>query len=163
MIDTLRDMFAHQAWADAEHWRTLEQTAGALDDPAIRQRLHHIHLVQRAYLSLVRGERVRPTKLEDFVSMAELKAHARKYHEMAGQYLSSLTAEQLSALLAIPWLRHSPGRVTVGQALYQTAMHSHYHRGQNATRIRELGGNPPFTDLILWYLNEKPSPAWGDM
>jgi hypothetical protein len=51
MNGILHDLYGHQAWADAEHWHALEQTAGTLNDPAIRQRLHHIHLVQRAYLS----------------------------------------------------------------------------------------------------------------
>jgi hypothetical protein len=32
--------------------------------------------------------------------------------------------------------------VTVTEALTQCAMHSHYHRAQNATRLRELGGGP---------------------
>ena len=35
-------------------------------------------------------------------------------------------------------------------------MHSHYHRGQNATRLRELGGEPPMTDLIVWYWKGRP-------
>jgi uncharacterized damage-inducible protein DinB len=39
-------------------------------------------------------------------------------------------------------------------------MHSHYHRGQNATRLRELGGEPPPTDLIVWYWKGRPAPEW---
>jgi uncharacterized damage-inducible protein DinB len=39
-------------------------------------------------------------------------------------------------------------------------MHSHHHRGQNATRLRELGGVPPSTDLIVWYWKGKPTPSW---
>jgi uncharacterized damage-inducible protein DinB len=40
-------------------------------------------------------------------------------------------------------------------------MHSHYHRGQNATRLRELGGEPPMTDLIVWYWKGRPRPDWA--
>jgi uncharacterized damage-inducible protein DinB len=40
-------------------------------------------------------------------------------------------------------------------------MHSHYHRGQNATRLRELGGTPPNTDLIVWYWKGQPESEWG--
>jgi uncharacterized damage-inducible protein DinB len=39
-------------------------------------------------------------------------------------------------------------------------MHSHYHRGQNATRLRELGGTPPTTDYIVWLWKGRPQPAW---
>jgi uncharacterized damage-inducible protein DinB len=40
-------------------------------------------------------------------------------------------------------------------------MHSHYHRGQNATRLRELGGVPPGTDFIEWLREGQPSARWG--
>ncbi len=30
-------------------------------------------------------------------------------------------------------------------------MHCHYHRGQNASGLKELGGRLPLTDLIVWY------------
>jgi uncharacterized damage-inducible protein DinB len=40
-------------------------------------------------------------------------------------------------------------------------MHSQHHRGQNATRLRELGGEPPMTDLIVWYWKGRPGPRWS--
>jgi uncharacterized damage-inducible protein DinB len=39
-------------------------------------------------------------------------------------------------------------------------MHSHFHRGQNATRLRELGGEPPTTDYIFWLWKGRPKPVW---
>jgi len=44
-----------------------------------------------------------------------------------------------------------------GEALTQMAMHSQWHRGQNATRLRELGAQPPTVDLIAWYWKGRPS------
>ena len=41
-----------------------------------------------------------------------------------------------------------PLTITVGEALMQMAMHSQWHRGQNATRLRELGAQPAAVDLI---------------
>ena len=43
----------------------------------------------------------------------------------------------------------------------QCVMHSQYHRGQNATRLRELGGSPPITDYILWLYKSKPPATVG--
>ena len=40
-------------------------------------------------------------------------------------------------------------------------MHSHYHRGQNATRFRELGGEPPMTDFIVWLRDGQPAARWS--
>jgi hypothetical protein len=50
MNSCLYELYAHQEWADAEHWRALEAHPAALEDKAIRQRLLHIHLVQHAFL-----------------------------------------------------------------------------------------------------------------
>ena len=60
---------------------------------------------------------------------------------------------------------HFPGSplmpgVMLIEALTQAAMHSHYHRAQNATRLRELRGAPPLTDLIVWWWKGRPEPVW---
>src|SRR5208337_1920874 len=46
----LDELYAHQEWADAEHWRAFEAYPAALADKAIRERLFHIHLVQHGFL-----------------------------------------------------------------------------------------------------------------
>jgi uncharacterized damage-inducible protein DinB len=52
-----------------------------------------------------------------------------------------------------------PGiRITVTEALTQVALHSQHHRGQCSLRLRELDGDPPTVDSIIW-LREKPTPA----
>lgn len=161
METMLRDLYRHQAWADGEHWRALEAHAGALDDAALRTRLHHIHLVQGAFLAVVKGRPVRLSRLEDYAGMAELKAEARRYHDDVGAWLDGLDSARLAESVTIPWFEAPPCTVTLAQALTQAAMHSHYHRGQNATRLRELGGAPPLTDFIVWLWQGRPSPRWA--
>jgi uncharacterized damage-inducible protein DinB len=162
MNSLLRDFCAHQAWADAEHWRAIEAHAPAADDAAIRRRLHHIHLVQRAFTWAV-GDRATGlvvTSAEDFGSVDELKAYARGSHEGLERFLQSVTDARLDAPISMPWFTDPPLTITVTEALTQCAMHSHYHRGQNATRLRELGGTPPLIDLIAWYWKGRPAPIW---
>ncbi len=69
------ELYAHQEWADAEHWRAFEAHPAALADPALRERLHHIHLVQSAFLWVVepRTAQFVITKIEDYPNMADLK------------------------------------------------------------------------------------------
>jgi uncharacterized damage-inducible protein DinB len=160
MSEWIHDLFAHQAWADAEHWRALEAHATALDDPAIRRRLHHIHLVQRAFLSIVRNEPIAKPELEDFRSLRDLKRWAIEGHAIAAQVLTGLTPEAAGRRAEVPWFREPPLDITNAQALVQAAMHSHYHRGQNAARLRELGGEPPLTDMIVWWWKGRPAPQW---
>ena len=46
MSNLLRDLLAHQAWADAEQWQAIGALAAARDDGGIRVRLRHVHAVQ---------------------------------------------------------------------------------------------------------------------
>ena len=76
--DWLRNLYGHQEWADAEHWRALSEHPAAGDDEAIHNRLHHIHFVQHAFLWTV-GDRKSPfavTTAEDFASFDELRSYA---------------------------------------------------------------------------------------
>jgi uncharacterized damage-inducible protein DinB len=157
----LDELYAHQAWADAEHWRAFEAHPAALGDKAIRERVLHIHQVQHAFL-WVTGPRTSGfafKKLEDFPSMADLKKYAQLGLEEMNELLKKTGQDRLEEVVEVPWFR-PPVRISLRQAMTQAAMHSHYHRGQNATRLRELGGVPPMTDFIVWLRDGKPAPGW---
>jgi uncharacterized damage-inducible protein DinB len=162
MHSLLRDLYDHQEWADAAHWRAFEALPAAREHVGLRRRLHHIHQVQRMFVWAI-GDRAAaptPTNPDDFQSFEDLKAYARGSHEQIRQMLSGLAAERLAATITMPWFS-SKWELTVETALAQMAMHSHYHRGQNAVILRELGGEPPTTDLIVWHWKGRPPPEWG--
>ena len=52
MIPMIRALFHHQAWADAAILSAVRMHPGASEDQALRRTLHHIVVVQRAFLSL---------------------------------------------------------------------------------------------------------------
>jgi uncharacterized damage-inducible protein DinB len=161
MNSYLDELYAHQAWADAEHWRAFEAHPAALADKAIRERLLHIHLVQHAFLwvtSLKRSD-FAFKKLEDFPSMADLKKYAQQGLEEMIALLKNTEQDRLDELIEVVWFEPVL-KISVRQALTQAAMHSHYHRGQNATRLRELGGEPPGTDFIEWLHQGQPAGRW---
>lgn len=162
MDSLLRDLYGHQAWADAEHWRAFEACPPARDDQAIRARLHHLHQVQRAFTWAV-GDRKTEfafSKPEDFKSFDGLKAFARETHANLDRFLSQLADARLTEEVSIPWFKDPPLTLTVSQALTQCVMHSQWHRGQNADRLRELGGQPPSVDLIVWFRKGRPAAQW---
>ncbi len=160
MEPLLRDLYSHQAWADAEHWRALEACPAALADAAIAERLHHIHLVQRAFLAVGRGERVQRRKPEEYAHLGELKDEARRYHAEVAAWIEGLGDARLAESVTVPWFKDPPCTIRLSEALTQAVMHSHYHRGQNAARLRELGGAPPLTDYIVWLWRGRPEPQW---
>jgi len=157
----LEEMYAHQEWADAEHWHAFEAHPAALSDRAIRERLYHIHLVQHGFLWITgpRTEEFAMKKMEDFPTMADLKAYAKDGLAQLKDALQAFSPAQLEEIIEVPWFR-PPAKLARRKALMQAAMHSHYHRGQNATRLRELGGTPPTTDFIVWVLKGQPAAQW---
>jgi uncharacterized damage-inducible protein DinB len=157
----LSELYGHQEWADAEHWHAFESHPPVLEDKAIRERLLHIHLVQHAFLWLL-GARNTPfevKKIEDFASIAGLKKYGREGLAEMNALVKSLDLQQVD-VIEVPWFK-PPAKITIRHALMQAAMHSHYHRGQNATRLRELGGVPPTTDFIIWLHKGQPAATWG--
>jgi uncharacterized damage-inducible protein DinB len=158
----LQDLFGHQEWADAEHWRAFEAHSAAFEDKAIRDRLLHIHLVQHAFLWVTgpRAQEFVVKKTDDFRTVAELRTYAQQGLAELNDALKTFSASQIEEVIDVPWFRPLV-RLSRRRALLQAAMHSHYHRGQNATRLRELGGVPPTTDFIVWLKNGQPPPRWS--
>ena len=158
----LRDLYGHQSWADAEHWRAIGAHPPARDDQTIRGRLHHIAIVQRAFLWAVgdRQDQFAFTNPDDFATLDDLRQYSRAHHDRISDYMATVSDARLGELVEIPWFNDPPLTLKIEEALMQGAMHSHYHRGQNATRLRELGGEPPMIDLIAWYWKGRPAPVW---
>ncbi|HEV2983723.1 MAG TPA: DinB family protein, partial [Vicinamibacterales bacterium] len=165
MNPLLRDLYGHQVWADAEHFRAIGAHPAARGDKAILVRLHHIAIVQRAFLWAVgdRQDAFEFTKPEDFASLDALKRYVREHHDRLVPFIATVSDLRLAESIAIPWFKDPPLSLTVAEALTQGAMHSHYHRGQNATRLREIGGEPPMTDYIVWLWKVRPEADWTDL
>ena len=91
--------------------------------------------------------------------MAALLPAVRRYHDEAAAFVAGASS-RLDELVQIPWFQDPACRIPVREALLQVALHSHGHRAQNATRLRELGGQAPTTDYIVWLWKGRPAPEW---
>jgi uncharacterized damage-inducible protein DinB len=160
MLDVLSDLFAHQQWADAVHWRALAVHPGALEDEAIRKRLHHLHSVQRGFLDVWKGAPRRPTSPEAFPTMEALRQDVRRYYRELADFLAADAPLRLHEVMRVPWFPDPQRPVRLSETMHQVIMHSAHHRAQNATRLRELGGAMPVTDYIVWILDGRPAPTW---
>src|SRR3984957_21076358 len=128
MYSYLNELYAHQAWADAEHWQAIEAHPAAIADRAIRERLLHIHLVQHGVLWVV-GPRTSPfafKTLEDFASTADFKAYAQHLHQEVDQLLQSIPPARLEKMIEVPWFQ-PPLKTRVRHAPTQAAMHNTYN------------------------------------
>jgi hypothetical protein len=84
MDSYLDELYAHQEWADAEHWRAIEAHPAALADKAIRERLAAYPPGAARILCGSPDRGPAPfafKKLEDFRrARPDLKHYAQRYH-----------------------------------------------------------------------------------
>jgi uncharacterized damage-inducible protein DinB len=158
MLPMIRDLFAHQAWADAEMWRYLDATPAAHSDKKVFELLGHAHAVQRYFLSVVQGEPITRELLAKELPLPELRDSYRQYHEQVGRYLPKMRESHLNDVVVVPWFPDYQPKVS--EALIQVVMHTQHHRAQIATLLRQLGGNPKPMDYIIWTSKNRPEPQW---
>lgn len=153
------DLFRHMEWADALIWQSVMNNPSAIADRAIRERLHHIHLCQQAWLRIWLNQPVDPQAGES-LGMNNLASWARKYHEDVAQYLATVQEQHLEVEIAVPGMEKEIRQPYLWETLLQITTHSTYHRGQVSLRLRELECEPPQTDFIRWVLSGRPKATW---
>jgi len=164
--DIFRDLYRHMEWADANVWRTVLASDTARADEELRRRLHHVHVVQRAFLSVWRGEPVDRFAGETLDTPA-MASWARSYYPEAHVHLSAATDEALEAIVDLPWARyvadnlgHEPGPATLAETILQACSHTTHHRGQILTALGALGVTSGNNDYIMWLWQGRPDPRW---
>jgi uncharacterized damage-inducible protein DinB len=166
-LEILQELFRHMEWADAKVWTAALASQQAVEDASLKERLYHIHMVQVAFLKVWQGAEPGPVASNSFHSLRELLAWARGNYAEFNQYTGEVGQMDLERPVIMPWIKMFEARLgrkaeapTFHETLLQVAMHSTYHRGQVSTRLRELGGEPPLTDFIVWVWSGKPQPSW---
>jgi uncharacterized damage-inducible protein DinB len=159
VLPLLAELFDHQAWADATMLAAVRALPAACDDAKLRQTLHHIVMVQRAFLSIfLKRAFDMAAELKEPESLDAFAARFRDTHAEELAFVGALEDSELSRAIETPWM---PGaKLTLAQAMMQVVMHSQSHRGQCASRLRAAGGQPPTLDFIVW-LKDRPAPVWS--
>jgi uncharacterized damage-inducible protein DinB len=161
-----RDLLTHMEWADAHTWRAARAVPTANTDERLRYLFHHVHVVQHVYLQAWRGDPFVATELSMYPDLDAVYAWAHPYYAMAAAFAASLQDERIASAQTYPWtnlIETQFGVVrptTMGESAWQVISHSTYHRGQIATRIREIGGEPATVDYIAWVWGGRPAAEW---
>jgi uncharacterized damage-inducible protein DinB len=149
----LRDMARHQAWADAAHWKALHENSTLLEDAEIRKRLNHMVSALGMLTLLAQGG------TPDFSGVKEIEPADQLEAALAtanSELIAAIDSVDLEKMIPLPRGPHGPWEAPAGMLLLQAITHSQHHRGQNASRMRQLGVNPPMTDFIVWYAMGRP-------
>jgi len=166
LLTEVRNLFKHMEWADALMWRAVEATSRPEGDKPFIERFYHVHAVHWAYLQIWRGEKVSIPKLGTFADLPALREWARAYYAASPGFLDSIDEAALGRAVTLPWAdeivkRFGSARpATLGQTMLQVVLHTTHHRGQLATKVRELGTDPPLMDFVAWIWMGQPPPAW---
>lgn len=160
MLEHLRDLMAHQSWADAIFFHCWGSSPQTLEDEDLRKRTAHIAMAQEGFRRLILEEPVsRPPEMP-IPTLAELKDKIQASGSALRTLLQEMDPERLARPLQVPWLQGKSSEITIAEALVQVAMHSQHHRGQNMTRLKQLGGTPKNVDWILWVWHGRPEARW---
>jgi uncharacterized damage-inducible protein DinB len=103
--------------------------------------------------TLARGETPDAGGTKEIHSIDELEAAMGKGH---GDFAATLESADLDKMIALPRGPKGPFEAPAGVLLLQALTHSQHHRGQNASRMRQLGVTPPMTDFVFWYAIGRP-------
>ncbi len=168
-VEALRELYAHMEWADAKVWAGILSSEQAVQDAVVRDKLVHIHMVQRVYLNTWTQRPWEPPTAKDVCDQHAVWRWAQPYYEEAKEFLRTATDDTVSQPLPDSFARQIEDHLgacracpTVAESAFQVTSHSTHHRGQLNTRLRELGAEPPQFDYIAWVWFGRPAPEWKD-
>ena len=94
---------------------------------------------------------------ESCADLATLNQRWQALVDRRARYVSALDEERLAAELPFKLLSGDPSSMRLVDQMQHVANHATMHRGQVVGMIRQLGIDPPSTDL-LFYLRQDISP-----
>ena len=153
-----RSLLAYTMWADREHLEALAKlpaehltVATGTSFGSLLGTLAHILGSEQVWLGRFLGAPPPFPNEADFTDIGMVRAGFEELWPQLEFFLASLSMEQLQSEIA--WVSRSGNsyRRPVWEALSHMSHHSGYHRGQLTTMLRQLGHQPPVTDLIGWF------------
>ncbi len=158
-LTTVRTFYRYSDWANERMLSAIQQLtpeqithefSGSFR--SIRDTFAHIVVAEWLWLQRWKGDM--PTALPDWAPTADIARLADQMQRTArerSERLARLSAAELEQPFRA---RNLKGDVTwelpLGMMLLHVANHSTYHRGQVASLIRQAGGAPTPTDLLIF-------------
>lgn len=148
MLDQIRRMLDYDTWANE---RMLDSVRTC---PHIGERLlglvAHIFSSKRMWLGRIKGteDAFIPTwpalSYEDSIALSDQTRADWSY------FVAGLDGAGLNEVVRYTIKDVGPGQQTVADIIAHKFLHAAYHRGQIAVLVREAGGTPASTDLVVW-------------
>jgi uncharacterized damage-inducible protein DinB len=165
LVPHLTELMRHMTWADAAVWKAVLASPEGHSDRKIGDTLYHIHLVQHIFLQSWTGAPFSVRPRVEFSTLTDILSWGRDAHRQTIDFMQDVQDEALDRPFRMPWASHfeerskQPAGVhTLGESALQVVLHTQHHRGQVCARLREVGGEPPTVDFIVWLWAGRPNP-----
>ena len=169
-LSDIRHLFDYTEWANG----LAMNAAAELSDENLRReaKISHgsifgtlLHMAGAEWIWLERWHGHSPPKAEAWSlwttesspDLATLNERWRDIIDRRARYISELDETRLAAELPFKLLSGDPNAMRLVDQMQHVANHATLHRGQVVGMIRQLGIDPPSTDL-LFYLRREISP-----
>ena len=157
-LQEILTLFQFDEWATE---RTLESVSNLSDGKyhddlksshgGIHGTLLHIYSADMIWFQRWKGTPSSTSVVQEIPNLDSLKTHWKEYRISLNNYLRSLTEEILTAPLSYADSKGNKHAEPLYQQMQQVLNHASYHRGQIVTMLRQLGGKPQATDIIMFY------------
>ncbi len=141
-------MFDYDRWAN----RQMLGAIRALDAPDSRVTGLFAHLCgsKRMWLGRINANDDAMASTWPELSLDDSAKLLDLLDELWSNLLAALEDDDLGREVTYTMADGKSGMQTMGDIITHSMLHSQYHRGQLASRIREQGGSPPSTDFVVW-------------
>ena len=145
LLEHLRRQFAYDAWANSEVLTGLRASARPAAPPL--QLLAHILSAERLWLERIRKQPQSLPVWPDF-TLDQCEAQIAELARLWREFLGEISPAGLSEEVTYKNSKGEPWTSTVEDILTHVVLHSAYHRGQIASKVRAGGEKPAYTDFI---------------
>ncbi len=159
MLDEIRQLFAYNRWAnrlmlDTVAHFTAEELTREIGGSFGTLHATLAHMVGAEWLWLRRWQGNSPEAIPagwTSANFGELRAAWTDVEDGQAAFLGAITEGRLMASVRYRTLAGIEHEGPLWQLLRHVVNHATYHRGQVATLTRQLGREPPSTDLVRFY------------
>ena len=152
MLPMLKRLLEHDIWAN----RRAIDMARALPTENERCRKLMAHILTSKKMWLGRIHDTADGKLDSWpdLSWDEIEQLLEDMNRAVPAYLDSLNEGDMPRVISYVNPKDKQISVRLGDILTHSMLHGQYHRAQLATAVREAGGEPVMTDLIVMAIGE---------
>jgi uncharacterized damage-inducible protein DinB len=157
MLESIRDLYAYSAWANARILNTAEQLTleeyTTASDGCVSIRNILVHTASAQWLWLERWRNTSPAELwdpADFPDLAALRTRWEEVEDATSKYITKLGEPDLARVVSYVNFQGERWAYPLWQQLLHQVNHATQHRSETALLLTRLGYSPGWLDLLVY-------------